>query len=127
MNHGKHLEPGPEHPITVTPSKNRVVVKAGGQTIAATTQALSLKEADYPAVLYIPRDDANMSLLERTDHESHCPSKGDAHYYSIPSAGERGTNAVWAYETPYPAVSEIAGHLAFYPDRVDSIEEVPIA
>ena len=114
--------PGPDHPITITPETRHIVVKAGGQIIADTHRALSLKEASYPAVLYIPREDADMSLLARTDHSTYCPYKGDCSYYSIPAGGARSVNAVWTYETPYDSVSQIAGHLAFYPDRVDSIE-----
>ncbi len=114
--------PGPDHPITITPEPGRVIVKAGGKIIADTQKALSLKEASYPAVLYIPREDADMSLLERTDHSTYCPYKGDCSYYSIPAGGDRSVNAIWTYETPYNAVSQIAGHLAVYPDRVDSIE-----
>jgi uncharacterized protein (DUF427 family) len=112
--------PGPDHPIAVAPTQGRVVVKAGGRVIADTTHALTLKEASYPAVYYIPRTDADMTLLARTDHSSHCPYKGDASYYSIPGAA-KGANAVWTYETPYDAVAPIKDHLAFYPDRVDSI------
>ena len=114
--------PGPDHPITITPETRRIVVTVGGKTIADTQKALSLKEASYPAVLYIPRKDADMSLLARTDHSTYCPYKGDCSYYSIPAGGARSINAVWTYETPYDSVSQIAGHLAFYPDRVDSIE-----
>lgn len=114
------LEPGPDHPITITPAERRVVVKAGGRIIADTARALKLEEADYPPVYYIPRDDADPRALTRTDHVTHCPYKGDASYFSAP--GERGTNAVWSYETPHDAVAAIRDHLAFYPDRVDSIE-----
>lgn len=119
--------PGPDHPISVEPSRSHVVVKIAGRTIADTGDALRLKEASYPAVFYIPRQDVDISMLERTDHETHCPYKGDASYYSIPAGGERSRNAVWTYETPHDAVSEIKDHLAFYPDRVDAIEESPIA
>ncbi|WP_454850008.1 DUF427 domain-containing protein [Rhizobium binxianense] len=115
--------PGPDHPITVEPNPSRVVVKLNGRTIADTRDALTLREASYPAVQYIPRKDVDMSLLERTDHSTHCPYKGDASYYSIPLGGERSKNAIWTYETPHPAVREIRNHVAFYPDRVDSIEE----
>lgn len=114
--------PGPDHPIDITPLDGHVVVTAGGRVIADSRRVLTLKEATYPAVHYIPREDADMSLLSRTTHATYCPYKGDASYYSIPAAGERGNNAVWTYEVPYDAVSAIAGHLAFYPDRVDSIE-----
>ena len=109
--------PGPDHPITVAPTSGRVVVKARGKVIADTRAALTLREASYPPVQYVPRADADMSALTRSDHKTHCPYKGDASYYSLPGA----ENAVWTYETPYPAVAEIAGHLAFYPNRVDSI------
>ncbi|VWC06837.1 DUF427 domain-containing protein [Burkholderia lata] len=117
--------PGPDHPITVEPHPRRVVVKVAGKVVADTRRALALREASYPAVLYIPREDADMSLLQRTDHSTYCPYKGDCAYYSIPAGGARAANAVWTYEAPYPAVDAIRGHLAFYPDRVDSIEESP--
>ncbi|KSV91182.1 DUF427 domain-containing protein [Sinorhizobium sp. GL28] len=115
--------PGPDHPITVERNPARVVVTLGGRVIADTRDALTLREASYPAVQYIPRKDADMSLLARTDHSSHCPYKGDASYFSIPSGGERSRNAVWTYESPHAAVAAIKDRLAFYPDRVDSIEE----
>jgi uncharacterized protein (DUF427 family) len=113
--------PGPDHPITVTPSGQQVEVKLGGVVIASSKDALVLKEAAYPAVYYIPRKDVNMALLQRTEHATYCPYKGDCAYYSIPSGGERSVNAVWTYEAPYDAVAAIKDHLAFYPDRVDSI------
>lgn len=109
--------PGPDHPITITPFDGKVVVRAAGQVIAETTNALTLKEASYPAVYYIPRSDADMKTLEPSEHESYCPYKGDASYFSLP--GETGKNGVWSYETPYTAVSEIKDHLAFYPDKVE--------
>jgi uncharacterized protein (DUF427 family) len=115
--------PGPDHPITIEPGKHRVVVSVAGRIIADTRDALRLREANYPAVYYIPRKDADMSWLVRTQHSTYCPYKGDCAYYSIPIGGERSANAVWSYEEPYPAVGEIRGHLAFYRDRVDSIEE----
>jgi uncharacterized protein (DUF427 family) len=115
--------PGPDHPITITPSTKRVRVTFGGQVIADTTKALSLKEASYPAVLYIPRADAKMDLLKKTDHATHCPYKGDASYFSIQADGKAAENAVWSYEQPFPAMAEIKDHLAFYPNRVDKIEE----
>ena len=115
--------PDPEHPITIAKNPKRVVVTAGGKRIADTKDALVLKEASYPAVQYIPRKDADMSLLERTDHSTHCPYKGDASYFSIPAAGPKGINAVWSYENPHAAVAAIKDHLAFYPDCVDEIVE----
>ena len=114
--------PGPEHPITITASDTRIVVSIGGRVLVDSRRALTLREAAYPAVHYLPRQDADMSLLERSTHTSYCPYKGDCSYYSIPSGGERSANAVWTYEAPYPAVAEIAGYLAFYPQRVDRID-----
>ena len=115
--------PGPDHPITIAANPTRVVVRAAGRVIADTRAALTLREASYAAVQYIPRKDVDMSLLARTDHATYCPFKGDCAYYSIPSAGEKGANAVWTYEQPYESVEQIKDHLAFYPDRVDAIEE----
>ena len=118
-------EPGPDHPITIEPNPQRVVVRLNGRTVADTRRALRLKEASYPPVLYVPREDTDMGLLERTTRQTHCPYKGDAAYYTIRADGHTAENAVWTYEQPYPAVAAIAGHLAFYPDRVDAIEELP--
>ncbi|HEY0473154.1 MAG TPA: DUF427 domain-containing protein [Kribbella sp.] len=114
--------PGPDHPITVEKNPDRVVVKVAGQVIADSRDALSLQEASYPAVQYIPRKDVDMTQLARTDNESYCPYKGDASYYTVIPGGEKTVNAVWTYEHPYAAVAEIQEHVAFYPDRVDSIE-----
>ena len=116
--------PGPDHPITIEPSPLRVVVKVAGKTVADTRRALMLREENYPAVYYVPREDADMSLLERTDHATYCPYKGNCTYYSIVPGGERSINAVWTYESPHDAVASIKDHLAFYHDRVDSIEEL---
>ncbi|MFG1424205.1 DUF427 domain-containing protein [Roseixanthobacter liquoris] len=118
-------QPCPDHPITVSRHPGRIVVTAGGRVIADTREALMLREASYPGVAYIPRKDVDMAALARTDHATYCPYKGDCAYFSIPG-GARGENAVWTYEAPFPAVAEIAGHLAFYPDRVDSIEDKPL-
>jgi uncharacterized protein (DUF427 family) len=117
------MQPGPEHPITIEPHRGRVVVSVAGQVIADTRNALTLREASYPPVQYIPLGDVETSLLERTDNASYCPYKGDASYYSVPVGGERSVNAVWTYEAPFAAVAEIEGHVAFYPDRVDAIDE----
>jgi Uncharacterized protein conserved in bacteria len=114
-----------DFPITIESNPNRVRVLFNGRVVADTTRALTLKEANLPAVQYIPREDADMSLLERTAHETHCPYKSDAAYYTIWADGRAAENAVWTYEDPYPAVAAIKGHLAFYPDRVDRIEELP--
>ncbi|HWZ69634.1 MAG TPA: DUF427 domain-containing protein [Stellaceae bacterium] len=114
--------PGPDHPITIEKNSNRVVVTLGGQVLADTCNALTLREAKYPAVQYIPRVDVDMARLIRTEHMTYCPFKGDCSYYSLPGGDERGINAVWTYEAPFPAVEAIRDHLAFYPDRVEITE-----
>ena len=115
--------PGPDHPITIEANPHRVVVTLGGRTLAETSQALTLREAAYPAVQYIPRADVDMTRLARTTHSTYCPFKGDCSYYSLAEAGEGGENAVWTYEAPFDAVAGIKDHLAFYPDRVVIAEE----
>jgi uncharacterized protein (DUF427 family) len=116
--------PGPDHPITITPNSRRVRVTFNGCVVADTTRALTLQEANYKPVQYIPREDADISLLARTDNATHCPYKGDASYYSIKVGDRVAENAIWSYERPFPAMAEIAGRLAFYPNRVDAIEEL---
>ena len=115
--------PGPDHPITVAPNRKRVVVTLAGLVIADSTDALTLREAQYPAVQYIPRRDVDMGALQRSATRTYCPYKGEAAYFSIPAGGARSADAIWTYEAPYDAVAEIKDHLAFYPDRVDAIEE----
>jgi uncharacterized protein (DUF427 family) len=120
------MQPGREHPIAIERNPARVVVTVAGRTIADTQDALTLREASYAPVQYIPLSDVDESLLEASDHASYCPYKGDAGYYSVPSGGERSVNAVWIYRDPYAAVAEIKDRVAFYPDRVDSIiQETP--
>jgi uncharacterized protein (DUF427 family) len=115
--------PGPSHPITISANPKQVRISVNGEVIAETSRALTLKEASYPEVQYIPREDADTARLKRTDHSTYCPYKGDASYFSIVSGGKTLENAIWTYETPYDSVKGIAGHLAFYPDKV-TIEEV---
>lgn len=125
MSDRQHLEPGPDHPITVTPTAERVVVTVGGKVVADSTNALTLQESTYPAVQYVPMSDVDQSLLERTETHTYCPFKGEASYYSVTSGGDRSVDAIWVYETPYPAVQQIKNHVAFYPDRIDSMEILP--
>jgi uncharacterized protein (DUF427 family) len=113
--------PGPDHPISIEPNPSRVVVKAGGKIIADTSDALTLREASYLPVQYIPRRDVDMAALTRSEHTSYCPYKGDASYYSISAGGDRSLNAVWTYETPFETMAQIKDYVAFYPDRVDEI------
>ncbi len=117
--------PGPEHPITIAPNPNRVVVTLNGQVIADTVNALILREASYPAVQYIPRKDVDMTALSRSPTHTYCPYKGEASYFSITAGGEQSIEAVWTYEAPYDSVAAIKDRLAFYPDRVDAIEQRP--
>jgi uncharacterized protein (DUF427 family) len=115
--------PGPDHAITIAPNPAHVVVSVAGRVVADTRAALTLRESAYKPVTYIPRADVDMSLLARTSHTTYCPYKGDCAYYSIPIGGERAVNAVWSYEAPYAAVAAIKDYVAFYPNRVDAIEE----
>jgi uncharacterized protein (DUF427 family) len=113
--------PSPEHPISIHPTGARVVVRAQGRVVANSTDALTLSEATYQPVQYIPISDVDMTVLHSTATSTHCPYKGDASYYSIDGPGGEITDAVWVYEHPYPAMAAIAGHLAFYPDKVEII------
>jgi uncharacterized protein (DUF427 family) len=113
--------PGPDHPITIEANSSRVVVTVGGRIIADTSDALTLREASYPPVQYIPRRDVDLAALARSEHTTYCPYKGDASYFSIPAGGDRSRNAVWTYETPFEAMELIRDYVAFYPDRVDEI------
>jgi len=113
--------PGPDHPISIDANPARVVVTVGGKVVADTRNALTLREASYPAVQYIPRRDVDMTALTRSEHKTYCPYKGDASYYSIPAGGDRSINAAWTYETPFEAMTQIKDYVAFYPNRVDEI------
>ena len=116
--------PGPDHPITIEPNPHRVRVVLGGFIVAESTRALTLREANLPAVQYIPREDVAMDLLDRTDHSTHCAYKGDAAYFTVTGGGLERENGAWTYEAPFPAVAAIAGHVAFYPNKMDAIEEL---
>jgi uncharacterized protein (DUF427 family) len=124
---GKEIRiPGPDHPITISPAEGTVRVTVAGRIVAESTRALRLEENGYPPVYYLPRDDADTSLLIRTAHSTYCPYKGDCDYYSITSGGTKSENAVWTYENPYEAVASIQEYLAFYPTRVDAIEVISV-
>ena len=114
--------PGPHHPITIAASGRRVRVRFNGVLVAESERALTLSESTYAPVFYIPRDDVRMDLLSRTSHATRCPYKGTAAYFTLRVGGRSSENAAWSYEAPYPAVAAIAGHLAFYPNRVDAID-----
>lgn len=114
-------EPGP--PLTLTENPHRIRVVLGGFIVAETTRALTLAEGDRAPVHYIPREDAQADLLDPTAHRSRCPHKGEATYYTVTAGGLVRENAAWSYEAPLPALAAIAGRLAFFPSRVDAIEE----
>jgi uncharacterized protein (DUF427 family) len=120
MAHREVLEPSAGHPITIEPTKGRVQVRINGEIVADTAAALELREASIPAVQYIPIDDVVQERLTRTDTTTYCPFKGDASYYSVTtSAGDTVEDAIWFYDQPFPAVAEIAGHVAFYPNKAE--------
>ncbi len=116
-------QPGPDHPITIEANPARIVVSVAGRVVADTRNAVTLSEARYEPVQYIPLEDVDMSLLEPTDQVTYCPYKGDCSYYSVLAGGEKSVNAAWTYETPFTSVAEIKDHIAFYPSRVELIEE----
>ena len=123
LSKGKEIKiPGPEHPIMISPAEGKICVTVAGTIVAESTQALRLEEKGYPPVYYLPRSDADMSLLVRTTHYTYCPYKGDCTYYSVPIGGTKSEYAVWTYEQPYEAMADIKDYLAFYPARVDAIE-----
>jgi uncharacterized protein (DUF427 family) len=113
--------PGPDHAITIAPTSERVVVRVGDQVVARTDRALTLAEAGYADVQYVPIEDVDATSLRRSDHQTYCPYKGDASYYTLVTHGGELENVVWAYEEPFDAVREIGEHVAFYADRVDVI------
>jgi uncharacterized protein (DUF427 family) len=115
--------PGPDHPISIQRNPARILVSVGGRVVVDTRNALTLRETAYPPVQYIPRQDVDFSQFERTDHITYCPYKGDCNHYSVPAGAKKSANAAWSYEDPFPAVVEIRGHVAFYPERVDEITE----
>ena len=114
------LQPTANHPITVEPTGKHVTVRINGEVVAETDNALTLQESTYPAVQYIPLSDVVQTVLTSSDTTSYCPFKGDASYYTVTTtAGETVEDAIWTYEQPYPAVADIAGHVAFYADKAD--------
>jgi uncharacterized protein (DUF427 family) len=119
MPEKKVLVPGPDHPITVTPSDRTVTVRFADRVIAKTDEALVLRESTYRPVYYLPLDSVDPAVLRTSSHTTYCPYKGEASYFSLVDGEEVAENAVWRYEAPYDAVSEIAGRVAFYPDRVE--------
>lgn len=120
---GQMKSPGPDHPITIEPNPARVVVRIGDRVVADSTSALNLRESTYPPVPYLPLADVDQGLLRATDTHTYCPYKGDASYYSVDLPDGELTDVIWTYPEPYPAVAQIAGHVAFYPNKVEITEE----
>src|ERR1700726_5131097 len=109
--------PGPDHPITLEKAANRWRARYAGHVIADTDDAIILREADYPPVVYFPRVDVEMGFMSRSARGTHCPYKGDAGYFTVLMDGQFAENAVWTYEQPFPSMEAIEGRLAFYPDK----------
>jgi uncharacterized protein (DUF427 family) len=114
--------PGPDHPITIEPAANRWRARFAGHVIADSADALILREATYPPVVYFPRIDVEMGFMSQTDRGTHCPYKGDASYFTVLMDGQFAENAVWTYEQPFPAMQAIEGRLAFYTDKIEVYE-----
>ena len=116
-------EPTADHPITVKPTGKHVTVLVNGVVVADTDNSLTLQESTYPAVQYIPMRDVAQNVLEPSDTTTYCPYKGDASYYSVATtaSGDTVEDVIWTYEQPYPAVADIAGHVAFYPDKAEVV------
>ena len=117
--------PGHAHAITIEKNPNRITVTFNGTVLADTQSALVLKEGPLPPANYIPREDVQMSYLQRTDHSTHCPFKGDASYFSVSVNGKTAENAVWTYEAPIDSVAQIKDYVVFYPEKMDAIKELP--
>jgi uncharacterized protein (DUF427 family) len=120
MSASARLIPGPDHPIKIEPSSDHVVVKAGDVVVADSSNVLTLHEGkgNYAPVYYVPLADVDSELLESSDTTTYCPYKGEASYYSVRTGDNVIKDAIWFYDEPYDAVAAIAGHVAFYPDRV---------
>jgi uncharacterized protein (DUF427 family) len=117
-------EPGPDHPISIAADPARVTVRVGDTVVADSTAALRMQEAGHPPVHYVPLTDVDEALLRPSATTSYCPFKGEASYRSLSTPSGDVQDAIWFYESPYPAVAQIAGHVAFYTDRVTlSVED----
>jgi uncharacterized protein (DUF427 family) len=115
------LQPSATHPITVTPTGKHVTVRVNGEVVADTTDAVTLQESTYAAVQYIPLSDVVQTALQPSGTTTYCPFKGDASYYHVTAGGDTVEDVIWTYEQPYEAVSDIAGRVAFYPDKAEVV------
>ncbi|MDH5798282.1 MAG: DUF427 domain-containing protein [Paracoccaceae bacterium] len=112
-----------ENKIRIRPVEGTWVVRAGGAVLGETSRARELDEPGRKPVVYFPREDIAMAFLERSDHHTTCPLKGQASYYSIQTKSTLIENAGWSYENPFDEVADIGGFLAFYEDKV-TVEKV---
>jgi uncharacterized protein (DUF427 family) len=109
----------PNYPFVISPHPGRVTVWFKDEKIAETSSALVLWESDYRPVFYLPVGDVSQGYLTPADHETYCPYKGNASYWSITAGGHSEQNAVWGYDDPYDESHKLKDHVAFYPDKVD--------
>ena len=109
----------PDYRVDLGPSDRRIVVRFNGEVVVDTENALVVRETKHDPVLYFPRQDVHMQLLERTDHQTFCPFKGEASYWTLSAGGRREENAVWSYEDPFNQVAGLKDYVAFYADRVE--------
>jgi uncharacterized protein (DUF427 family) len=120
-NSGPGYKKDPAHRVELTPGPANLIVTFAGRSIVETSDAITVQETGYPPVYYVPRSALREARLEKTSRTSHCPFKGEASYFTLRLGDEVATDAVWSYERPYDEVAPLAGYLAFYPDKVDSI------
>lgn len=99
-------------------------VRSGGAVLGESSEALELSEGDLAPVIYFPRKDIAMAMLDRSEKTTHCPHKGDANYYSIVNKSSVTKDAVWTYENPIEAVDAIRDHLAFYVSDGVTVEQL---
>jgi uncharacterized protein (DUF427 family) len=110
---------GPAHTLYFEPYERRMRAVLDGETVIDTTGGMLLYESNIGPVLYVPREDVREDLIERTEHTTHCPFKGDATYWSVGSH----ENVLWGYEEPIESASFLLGYVAPYWDRFEWFEE----
>jgi uncharacterized protein (DUF427 family) len=122
------LETAPAHRIFFADEPRRLRAVVAGRVVLDTLRAKLLYETGIPPVAYVPLEDFDAELLERTDHRTHCPFKGDASYWTLRAGDRVLENAVWGYEDPKGEAAWLRGHAALYPDRADAwfAEEEPV-
>ncbi len=109
----------PGYRVDLIPSPRRVRVRVAGEIIADSTRMMLMRETGHVPVYYFPLDDVRMDLMTATDHTTFCPFKGEASYWTAKLGHAEVENVMWSYERPFDEKPELAGHGAFYWDRVD--------